>query len=216
MCEPINNLHYEFDCYQTVTTLGKTEELQYMHYFSLVSTKGMLKNIVIHSDKTIFGDEYILLQGFYPNESKRITRWVINYTSNHKKDVQEPLCYGDRIHLYDTHDKQKIWSYPNKLISLPLTEDSQDTTEWQVCWNDGKLPPKISSNNIIIKEKVIEKNETKETTITVYKKDIGWMVAGSVLIALVIVLLIVLIILSYYISRVWKLKLKDFIIPKKS
>ena len=212
MCQPINKLDYKHYCYETLVTLGKKENVQYLHYFSLVCTKGISKNLIILSDGPIFSNEYIFLYGFYPDEPKRLTKWFITYSSSLNKNIQNPLCYGDRVYLYDSDRCENIWAFPNKLITKNISKE--EVCEWQISWNDGTLPPKVNPENFIVKEEKSLKNK-QETTITVYKKDLSWMIAGSILIALVVIMLVVLIILSYYISRVWKIKLKDFIINKK-
>lgn len=206
MCTPINKIDYDYDCNQTLQVLRKDEKLQYIHLFSLVCSEGTIKNLIILSEDIVFPEQYIIVKGFFEQEPERITRWFVKRVAldtpnkdlsepTHKdlskpthKGSQEPLCYGDTIKLYDTSELKNSWQYPRNT--------STKGTEFQLCWNDGKVPPKVSStNNIVIKQ---EKSPTiKETTVTVYKKDIGWLVAGSVLIALVVILLIIVIALLY-------------------
>ncbi len=210
MCTPITNIDYEHDCNQAIVTQKKEESLQYSHLFSLVSNQGMIKNLIVISDDILFTNQYVIIKGFFENEPERITRWYITRWKEDIKGEQEPVCYGDKIKLYSSNEMYQQWTYPRK---IELSNEENELFYWQVCWNDGKLPPKVSSNFVIKKEKELGE-KIKETTITVYRKDLGWMVAGSVLIALVVLLIIVLIVLSYYISRVWKIKLNDFIIKK--
>ena len=242
MCEPIfKKSTYEVDCNQSVVTLGSNEEMQYAHYFSITCTEGIVKNLTILANGLVYKNEYMNIQGFYPDEPKRVTRWYCEGESS-SGSPEEPLCYGDKVYLYTNDTKKKHWAYP-RLISQQLAADETTplpqpaakpplqqaaatkplvplqqqpaAVKWQISWNDGTLPPKVSKDNIIIKS-VSGDSPDMVSTVTVYKKDIGWMVTGSILIALVIILLIVLIILSYYISRVWKIKLKDFVIYKNS
>ena len=208
MCQPINEINYEYDCHYSLTTLSKNEAIQYGHYFSLASEEGTIKDLIISSEENVFFNQYVLILGFFPEEPKRISRWYVKQSSSQNTgNVQEPICYGDRVFLYDTDEYKNLWTYPRDITATPSTDS---LCEWQFCWNDGKLPPKVSRDNIIISEK--SDTVENDTTVTVYKKDIGWMVASSILIVLVIILIIILIVLSYYINKVWKIKLKDFII----
>ena len=208
MCQPINKINYEHDCHHSLTTLSKNEAIQYGHYFSLASEEGTIKDLIISSEENVFFNQYIIILGFFPKEPKRISRWYIKQSSSQNtSNVQEPICYGDRVFLYDTDECKNLWTYPRDITTLSLFSSSSSSTlmgEWQFCWNDGKLPPKVSNDNIIISEKSDIIDHKNNTTITIYKKDIGWIVAGSILIVLVIILIIVLIVLSYYISNVWK------------
>lgn len=196
MCLPIIELDYEYDCNQPISILRDNEELQYFHFFSLVSEEGKINKLIILSNKIIFSHQEVLLKGFFELQHQRISRWYIIREDNFKNS-QEPLCYGDKVIFYTDSTLNDCWTYPRSITKTKYV--------WQLAWNDGKIPPLVKSeNNFIIKRKFEEVVQDPVEPITIYKKDKDWLIVGSVLICLVTILLIILIVLSVYIGKTLK------------
>lgn len=192
MCEAFNVFSYEHDCTQALTTLTTTETLQYTHYFSIVTPdRDIIRDLVILSDTPIFFNQYVIVFGFY-EDKKRMSRWYITPgPSSLSKNLYEPVYYGDTLCFHDSSAKKNTWVYPRDIVA-------DGTTEWQLCWNDGSLPPKIESVHLQAKE--LEEDEETITKI-IYRHKPEWVVVGSVMIGIVVLMGGIIGVLSY---KLWK------------